>query len=82
MKAADRYVAMEKFAVTASATDATNNYVEVVMPYVAKGIIARVRKADGTLNEAGIVITQPTGKIRVAVTDLLANDVVSILAFE
>jgi len=78
----DKFVAMEKFAVTATATDATNNYVEVLMPYVATGIIARVRKADGTLNETALTVTQPTGKIRVAVTDLLANDVVSILAFK
>lgn len=77
----DRYVALEKFAVTASTTDATNNYVEVNMPYVATGIIARVRTSAGALNETGITVTQPTGKIRVAVTDLALNDVVSIIAF-
>ena len=76
-----RFVAMEKFAVTASATDATNNYVEVTMPYVATGIVVGVRTSAGALNEAGLTVTQPTGKIRVAVTDLAANDVVSIVAF-
>ena len=78
----DRYVALEKFSKTAGATDAANNYIEFDTPYVFTGIIARVRNAAGALNEAALTVTQPTGKIRVAVTDLALNDVVSVIGFK
>lgn len=81
MGAVTQFKAIETFSKTASATDATNNYVEFVMPYVATGLNVRVRTSTGTLNETALTVTQPTGKIRVAVTDLIAGDVVSVIAF-
>lgn len=78
----DRYVALEKFSKIADSTDATNNYIEFKAPYVFTGIIARVRNSSGGLNETALTVTQPTGKIRVAVTDLALNDVVSVIGFK
>ena len=82
MGAVTQFKAIETFSKTANATDAASNYIEFDTPYVFTGIIARVRNAAGALNEAALTVTQPTGKIRVAVTDLALNDVVSVIGFK
>ncbi len=79
---ADRFVAMEKFSKVADATDATANYVEFTMPYTPIGIVAQIRSVTtGADNTAGKLITFANSKIKVAVTDLVAGDTVTVIAF-
>lgn len=80
---ADRYVPMEKFSAVATAGDAIANYIEFACPYTPVGIIAQVRVVTtGAVNVTGLAVTFATGKIKVAVTDLLEGDTVSVLAFK
>ena len=81
---ADRFVSMEKYMKVADATDASNNYVEfTLVGDVPVGIIAQVRSVTtGANNVAGLAITQPTGKIKIAVTDLVLGDTVSVITFD
>lgn len=80
---ADRFVPMEKFSKVADATDATNNYIEFACPYTPTGIVAQVRAVTtGIVNLTGLTVTFASGKVRVAVTDLIAGDIVSCLSFE
>lgn len=79
---AERYVPMEKFSKVADATDAGNNYIEFAVPYTPVGILAQVRtNGTGVINITGLTVTTPAGKVRVAVTDLLLGDTVSVIAF-
>ncbi len=79
---AERYVPMEKASKVAVSGDATANYIDFVLPYSPVGVIAQVRTVTtGVINLTGLTVTVTGTTVRVAVTDLLQGDTVSVLAF-
>ena len=79
---ADRFVAMEKFSKVATADDATAGFVEFTVPYAPVGMIAQVlAPTTGAINVTGLAVTYATGKVKVAVTTLVAKSLVSLICF-
>lgn len=78
----ERYVAMEKFSKVATAGDDTAEFVEFDCPYTPTGMIATVYSVTtGADNVTGKKVTFANGKIKVAVTNLVAGDIISVIAF-
>lgn len=79
---ADRFVAMEKFSKVATAADANAGFVEFTVPYAPVGMIAQVlAPATGVVNATGLAVTYTTGKVKVAVSTLVKDSLVSLICF-
>jgi len=79
-----RFVAMEKFSAIATADDATANYIEFTVPYAPSGMVAQVlAPTTGAINDTGLAVTYnaETGKVKVAVTTLIEDSIVSLICF-
>lgn len=84
----DRYMPIEVHSVKASAAQAAANKVIFTLPYMVQGTIAQVKAADHTLNDTGLKIevkedaTTKVVTVEVSVTALLADQIVSLVAFK
>lgn len=85
----ERFIPLEVMTTKATAAQASANKVIFTLPYTVTGVIAQIYKAaDNTLYSTGqtveIKVDETTGvcTVEVAATAILADDVVTIVAFK